>query len=201
MINEKSCNSDHIFILYSANLNESLQTKISLFQSASCFDFIRTQVNTGLKLFSVTANSTFFIPFENVIPSNDITLSLGTSGNATYSLDGIQFISKLSLADLIVMMFDFGSTFISIFFSSIVLMISENVFALTVIVHSNHTIQGISISMYFSISVALIINESMEALKYMFCRIGNVAFFDTNLMAISINSFNLAVSSVIFMAV
>jgi hypothetical protein len=72
--------------------------------------------------------------------------------------------SKLSLLVLIVMMLFVWSVIISTSFSSIVLIISPNVLPFTVIAHSLATTQGVSISMYFSMSVALIMSESIHAL-------------------------------------
>gem|GEM_PF-5557356 len=77
-------------------------------------------------------------------------------------------------------------------------MISEKVFALIVMAHSTLISQGDSISTYFSISVDLVIRLSIDAFRYMFCKIGNVAFLATNLLLISTILFNFATSISIF---
>gem|GEM_PF-1420744 len=65
MIKEKSSHWIELLVLYSVSLNESVPTKTSFLLQFSSFDFIRTQVSTGLKFFSVTEYSTFSIPSES----------------------------------------------------------------------------------------------------------------------------------------
>jgi len=93
------------FVLYSVSLNESVPTNTNFFCQFSSFDFINIPVSTGLKFFSVTEYSTFSIPSDKDCVSSVILLSCGTSGNATYSLADIQFISKLSFHDFMLIMF------------------------------------------------------------------------------------------------
>ena len=165
IIKEKSSHWIELLVLYSVSLNESVPTKTSFLCQSSSFDFIRTQVSTGLKFFSVTEYSTFAMPSESDWVSNVIVFSCGTSGKATYSFADIPFISKLSFLVLMIIVFVCGSVLISICSSSIVLIISENILAFIVIAHSNFMSQGVSISIYFSISVALTIRLSIDAFR------------------------------------
>ena len=149
--------------LYSAILNESVHTNTIFLESHSTFVFRSTHVKTGEKLFSTIVYSTIFTQAINVWVSKLTLVVLISSGNATYSPADIQLIVKSSSADVICITLFCIFTDISIVSSSIVLRISENIFAFTVIAPSNFISQGISISTYFSISVALIFRVSILA--------------------------------------
>ena len=157
--------SDSTFagILNSAILKESVQTKTNFFVSHSDLVLINTHVSTGEKFFSVIVYSTILTPLMKVWVSIFTFVVFINSGNATYSLAAIQLIVKSSSADVICITLFCIFTEISIVFSSIVLSKSENILAFTVIAHSNLISHGISISTYFSISVALMFRVSMLA--------------------------------------
>jgi len=157
--------SDSTFagILNSAILKESVHTNTSFLVSHSDLVLINTHVSTGEKFFSVIVYSTILTPSMKVFVSILTFVVFTSSGKATYSLADIQLIVKSSSAEVICITLFCIFTEISIVFSSIVLSKSKNILAFTVIAHSNFMSHGISISTYFSISVALIFRVSILA--------------------------------------
>ncbi|NCQ81768.1 hypothetical protein GW750_02990 [bacterium] len=88
--------------MYSFRIKESVQTNTSLFQSSSCFVRTNTHVNTGENIFSITAYSTLLIHVAKSFAGIVIVSEACISGNATYSLEEIHLIEKLSFSVVIV---------------------------------------------------------------------------------------------------